>query len=574
MLITGPVAAQVSSRVSRSYDLAELELEKDQSWGNSLSLRHRSYTQSLLDFDDEDGEGEPGKGLFTFVKEQLEDIDWSHKERWQLNDGVLTIVGTPRFHKRVKKVLDSLAEAASERAKVQISIVTVKDNSTSFTNLLPGQTLNAKELRTLKQDIQSRNGLLYFDVPNGARAVSRKLSGRNFVGDYEVNQTGVIPVLNPVVQFLRVGLKGEVQAHWDSDSDQVILEARFESCRALSSETLVFDKNRKIELPEMARVRLGTSVRVGLQSTTVLSQFIDHWGKHRLVLAVVYGTKVKELPWRRYSLRGFGTPEDFHSSSWESNYRDLNATGFGGGGGSSSGLNFGDDEEEEVVAPEAQLFQSLFKEKVVGVGKIGAWVFVKSQKIRDYVGLSLRNRIKKRSRLSYRIVQLELPGGVLPEGREFDEAGFAKLKEGGKVTREMSLSGFMRQSVQMDVFREKRIVTAISTQAGACLILPPTPDPIVACLNAGYRIGLRGLSETKDRVSFELSGQYHSFGRINGIPMKFGVVQFPQNLTRRDLSEKATVRWGHWAVVSMESGDDKTVMLCVRVSRLGKPAKK
>ncbi|MDF1663122.1 MAG: hypothetical protein P1V97_15210, partial [Planctomycetota bacterium] len=539
VISAAPATAQETLRVSRSYDLAELELEDDDSWRDRLTLRNGLMAKVKLGFEEDNANGH-WRALFAFVKEELADVDWTKKERWQINGSLLTVVGTPRLQRRLKRVLGNLADAGSERAKVTISIVTLKDNSRSFSDFQPGLSLSAKQLRTLKQDIQSQSGLLFFDVPNGVKKVSRTLVGRNYVADYEVNQTGVLPVINPVIEFLRTGVMGEVQGHWDGDSDELILESRFERCRLLATESFVFDKNRKLELPEIARVRVGTSVRVGLESTTVLSQFIDTLGKRTMILAIVRGNKVKELAWRRYSLRGFGLLRDYVSVPWRSNYNDLNASGYGGG----AGLDFGEDEDdgEKMLAPETQLFQALFKEKLVGVGAIASWLFVKGQKLRDYVGLSLRNRLSKRSRLAYRIIELELPPGALPEARQFDALGFAKLRDRGKVTGELSVSGFMRQRVQFDIFQEKRIVTAISTQAGACLILPPTPDPIVTCLNRGYRLQLSGLSETKETVGFEVSGQFHSYGKVNGVAMKYGVVQFPQDLVRRDFAEKATAK--------------------------------
>lgn len=565
LVMESSALAQGPLKLARRYDLSELELSDQWKDGQRFALGRNPATSSGMSFEEDEDESDPARAVLDFVKFQLADVDWNQKGLYELNDGVLTIVAVPALHGRVRRVLSSLAESASERARVTLTLLTLRERAGSFRDFHAGLSLDDKKLRSLEKETLSKEGVLFFDVANGAVKVCEKLSGRNFLGDYEVNQTGVVPVINPVVQVLRVGLAGEVQAHWDGDSKDLLLEARFELCRQLSTETVPFFKKRPLELPEVARMRLGCSVRVPMNSTTVLSQFIDEFGKRRMILATVRSKRQGELAWRRYSLRGYGALQDFESYPWVSEI-----PGGGGGGGGGTSLNFGDEEEEdeELVQPEKQLFDALFKKATVGARAIGSWLFVKGAKLQDYVALALRNRLEKRARVAYRVMELEFPTGTLPEARRWDAESFAKLMALGKVSREMTVSGFAGQPVQLDLFVEKRYVSAVSTAAGACLILDPTPDPIVKCLRRGYRLVLNSKAGAKDSVSFAVKGQQHSYGAFRRSPMTYGVVQFPQALEKRDLNETGEAKWGQWALLSLEVSGEKTRILCVRLRKL------
>ncbi len=123
----------------------------------------------------------------------------------------LLITAPAQAHDAVRSILGPLAEAARFVFSTECLLVPVE----VLEGILPGWRSQGSYLAGdvfEKALADGRTRLVSTLSRNGRRAASASREIQYFVVDHEVNQTGVIPVLNPVIDFPRSGDRLEVSA--------------------------------------------------------------------------------------------------------------------------------------------------------------------------------------------------------------------------------------------------------------------------------------------------------------------------------------------------------------------------
>jgi hypothetical protein len=120
---------------------------------------------------------------------------------------------------------------------------------------------------------------------DGQQVVVRRGKTRSLVADLEVNQTGVVPVLNPVIVAVHEGLAVEVRPIVDRAHGRVQVDVALSLGKLADKvETRELEKI-EVELPEMALARTATSAVVALGKGALLATGDAQDGQ---LLSVVY----------------------------------------------------------------------------------------------------------------------------------------------------------------------------------------------------------------------------------------------------------------------------------------------
>jgi hypothetical protein len=147
-------------------------------------------------------------------------------------------------------------------------------------------------------------------MEDGASASLGPTSVQALLSEEEINQTGVIPVLNQVVSKLPLGVHGRVRATLGPGRKDVILDVdvALREPISVSKETVHGDE---IELPETRVTRCGTTLTVPLERTVLVGGTLS--GIQALSSSCVFAVKatllaqpavaVKEVPVRAAAAR-------------------------------------------------------------------------------------------------------------------------------------------------------------------------------------------------------------------------------------------------------------------------------
>lgn len=109
-----------------------------------------------------------------------------------------------------------------------------------------------------------------------------------FVGDIEVNQTGVVPVLNPVVSVLTEGLAVEVRPLVDRATRRVLLDVAL-SVTALEGKPATTElQGMTLEFPELGVARTSSTGSVPLGQGTLLGGVFTTGEAAAPVASVIY----------------------------------------------------------------------------------------------------------------------------------------------------------------------------------------------------------------------------------------------------------------------------------------------
>lgn len=179
-------------------------------------------------------------------------------------DGSLEVSGGRLVARQRLTVLEKIEHFLEELRKgrggmIDLEVRVYRMSSSLFSKLRASATsLDAKgELALLTAvkkgtaTLVAKNRVIAHD---GQKVNVRRGDSRSIIADIEVNQTGVIPVQNPVIGVLHEGLMVEVRPLLDRKSQQVVVDV------SLSLSQLVNEvKKRKVEKLELELAKMSVS---------------------------------------------------------------------------------------------------------------------------------------------------------------------------------------------------------------------------------------------------------------------------------------------------------------------------
>lgn len=129
---------------------------------------------------------------------------------------------------------------------------------------------------------------------DGQRVLVRRGASRSYVADLTVDQTGVVPVLAPVVEALNVGTAIEVRPIVDRAAGRVLLDVALSACRPLPGEQRQL-AGTQIDLPALAVARTCAAVNVPLGRGALLGGVLRTSQADEALAEVVY-VRVSLIP--------------------------------------------------------------------------------------------------------------------------------------------------------------------------------------------------------------------------------------------------------------------------------------
>lgn len=565
----------------RGHDVAALmDRLQDQS-APTLGLVRRYYTN--------DGEAVPtGPAGPWFTAGEL--------ERWagQSDQGG----GADVRHGRLTAELDGAGEArlatalvamrAESRRAVSLTLELVALTPEQERALRggAGAPLDAEGLAALAQARRAGGRLSSLRVllRDGERAAESQLVRTTFLADREVNQTGTIPVLQPVVEELLAGAAAEValsaipgeEARW-------ILDARVERSDpdGLREAPL---RAGQLQLPAASHLGLSVSLPLGAGEVVLLGAARvpgadGPLGERTLAItcrAEVAGVASAAAPpagvfLRRHSLRAVLPPRDerFLEPDW-----GADQTASSGGGG----VLLMDDEEEEAELPEAALSPPELADRVMGEAGQGSWedpdsgcwveargpalIVAQTREGQAQVAAYLRREAAELAFLQHELLVLAAPeGDELPH--LIDAARWDALLAKHPVVERLLLCGQAGQRVEAFLRREARVVVDVEGYAfqDEQSRIFRIEDPMVDTVGSGTRLGVRGRTGADGWVSLEVEADLRDAGKLEQVEGPEGPIDRHVGARHAALVRRAELAPGQALAWELGSGKERRLVL-------------
>ena len=237
-------------------------------------------------FDDESedtrGVGIDADKLIELIEFQLGEDDAEGSVEY--SGGQLLVRKTAAGIAKIKALLASIAKDRGGLVDLDVRIYRMppavfgrlRAEATNITQA--GEAILSKALADGTVDLLSSHRVVAHD---GQRVYVRRGGSQSLVCDLEVNQTGVIPVLNPVINVVNEGLVVELRPLVDRVRKIVMLDAALSLSKIRSPIAAREIKGVELELPHMEIARTGASTCVPLGRGALLGGVfkIDEAGK-------------------------------------------------------------------------------------------------------------------------------------------------------------------------------------------------------------------------------------------------------------------------------------------------------
>lgn len=166
------------------------------------------------------------------------------------------------MHAQIEAYLEQLRLLRGRVITIEATLALVERKA--LRGLAPGAILTDAQGQELERRLRAGDGAHLVARPratvfNRQPAVLSAVSTQFFVGNYEVNQTGVTPVVNPLVETLRNGLVFTVVPTLVEGDSSLLLAVRLGGSAWDSSRTGE-GENGAIDLPAVRRVEIQTAV--------------------------------------------------------------------------------------------------------------------------------------------------------------------------------------------------------------------------------------------------------------------------------------------------------------------------
>jgi hypothetical protein len=242
--------------------------------------------------------------LVELIKQNIAADTWeSERARIDVEGSRLIIVQTPEVHAQIEAYLEQLRLLRGRVITIEATLALVdRDVARS---LAPGATLTDAQAQDLERRLNAGDGAFLVARPratvfNRQPAVLAAVRAQPFVGHYEVNQTGVTPVVDPKVETLLSGLVFTVVPTLVEGGDDLLLGVRIEGSTLDAQRTKAIEHHGDVDLPAVRRVELESSVLAASRTTVVAA-----------VASTPYGPT-----WRQFKPREKSDAGEFIPGDW------------------------------------------------------------------------------------------------------------------------------------------------------------------------------------------------------------------------------------------------------------------
>ncbi|HBP20724.1 MAG TPA: hypothetical protein DEA08_23415, partial [Planctomycetes bacterium] len=165
-------------------------------------------------------------------------------------------------HARIRGLLERLRGA--RRGQLLVDLRFYRMPRAVFARLAPhAQALRDEDEQALARAVAAKEvtlvGRQRIVARDGQQVVVRQGGSRALVGDLDVNQTGVVPVLNPVVRNVNEGLVLELRGMIDRSRGQVQLDLALTQAKLAGTEVRKL-AGVELELPSLALTRTAATL--------------------------------------------------------------------------------------------------------------------------------------------------------------------------------------------------------------------------------------------------------------------------------------------------------------------------
>lgn len=536
-------------------------------------------------------EGEAGPGAWLEAHELLRWASGPEGRMAELRRGRLVTELTPGEHERLAACLRAMQQESRRALSLAIEVIALAPEHERALRGGAGAALDAEALAALAAASRAggRLGSLRLQVRDGERAVQANLERTTFLGDREVNQTGILPVLNPVTEELRTGALVEVAAaRAPGESDRWLLDVRLERAERdpLMREAILRQAGR-IQLPSASHLALGVSLQVEPGQTTLLGALRVPAGEGRReprTLALVCradpaapavnakaGAAPEGVFLRRHSLRAVLPPP---STRFPGGGVSADATGGGGG------FVF---EGEEGSPPEVEWTPEELADRAMGEAAQGSWEDPQSGCWIEARGQALlvaqtaaghaavEAFLRKEAALSWvqhELLLLQAPESVEdaapPPPHVLDATAWEALARAHPVEERLLLCGQDGQEVSGLLRREVRVVTEVELSAGgdggpSTTAVPE--DPIVQTALAGTRLRVRGQAGAEGVVTLELQIDRRDLGALERVEAPEGTFDRLVGAKHLAIERRATLGPGQGLLWELGAGAERKLLL-------------
>ncbi|MBL4847866.1 MAG: hypothetical protein JKY65_20310 [Planctomycetes bacterium] len=203
--------------------------------------------------------------LIELIESELESADSTGNHSLEISGTRMVVRHSRAGHAVIQSVLKRLREARRGQLLVELRFYRLPRDvfaqvANHASNLLEeDERLLAKAVESKRATLLSTHQVVAND---GQRVVVRQGGSRAIVGDLEVNQTGVTPVLNPSVRNVNEGLVLELRGLADRSQGVIHLDLALTRAHLTTGGTVRKIAGVEVELPELTITRTAASLIV------------------------------------------------------------------------------------------------------------------------------------------------------------------------------------------------------------------------------------------------------------------------------------------------------------------------
>lgn len=247
------------------YDVADLVSAAPDHLAPTVGLAVGSG--SVIDFGGEET-AQPVLELDTLIEvleSELEGVEVGDSASIEISGTRMVVRHTKAGHAKIREVLARLRSVREGQLLVELRFyklprevfASVADRASRLTE--DDERILAKAVAAKRASLLSTHRVVATD---GQRVVVRQGGSRAVVADVEVNQTGVIPVLNPVVQNVNEGLVLELRGLANRDDRLVHLDMSLTRAKLAKGGEVRKLAGIEVELPQLSLTRTAASLIV------------------------------------------------------------------------------------------------------------------------------------------------------------------------------------------------------------------------------------------------------------------------------------------------------------------------
>ena len=202
--------------------------------------------------------------LIDVLESELEGID-ARESSLEISGNRMVVRQTRAGHAKIRETLAKLRSVREGQLLVELRFYKLpREVFAAVAERASG--LTADDERILAKAVESKRASLLSThrvmATDGQRVVVRQGGSRALVADVEVNQTGVIPVLNPVVQNVNEGLVLELRGLANRDERVVHLDMSLTRAKLTTGGEVRKLAGIEVELPQLSLTRTAASLIV------------------------------------------------------------------------------------------------------------------------------------------------------------------------------------------------------------------------------------------------------------------------------------------------------------------------